>query len=75
MLPAIDIGMPKPMTSPKLIANAVTPNSFRDMRPSKFSGTIGRNPSLKTAIPKLAITALSAPIAMSKITSTMVSLR
>ena len=47
---AIDTGIPKPITSPKLIAKEVAAKAFLFILPSKNSGTIALKPSLKTAI-------------------------
>ncbi len=53
----MDTGIPKPITRPKLNAKLVAAISFFPIFPSKNSGTIGRNPSLNTAIPLFANTA------------------
>ena len=46
----IDTGIPNPITNPKLNAKLVAANSFLPIFFSKYSGRIGLNPSLKTAI-------------------------
>ena len=50
----IDTGIPKPITRPKLKAKLVAANSFLPIFFSKYSGKIGLNPSLNTAIPLFA---------------------
>ena len=62
MLAAMDVGMPKPTTRPKLMANDIAASSFLDISLLKYWPTIGRKPSLKTAIPLLDRMAASPPI-------------
>ena len=59
---AIDVGIPKPITRPKLTAKLMVANSFLPILPSKYWGTIGRNPSLNTAIPRFAKMDANAPM-------------
>ena len=58
---AIDTGIPKPITNPKLIAKDVAAKAFLSILPSKYSGTMALNPSLKTAIPAFDNIAANAP--------------
>jgi len=60
---AIEVGIPKPITKPKLIAKLIAANSLRLIVPLKYCGTIGRNPSLNTAMPLFAMIEANAPIA------------
>jgi len=57
----IDTGIPNPITNPKLNAKLVAANSFLPIFFSKYSGRIGLNPSLKTAIPLFARIEHNAP--------------
>ena len=51
MLAAIDVGIPKPITRPKLIAKLMAASSFLEISLLKYWPTMGRKPSLNTAIP------------------------
>src|SRR5690625_4942956 len=61
--------IPNPITKLKLIAKAVSTNSLRFKFPSICSETIGRRPSLNTAILRFAKTAATAPINITNINS------
>ncbi len=62
MVAAIETGIPNPITNPKLNAKLVAASAFLSILPSRYSGIIGLNPSLKTATPLLARIAAIHPI-------------
>ena len=47
-------GIPKPITSPNDNAKLVAASAFLSILPSRYSGSIGLNPSLNTATPRFA---------------------